>query len=59
MARWGKERSGKPREVPKFPPLRREDGSMATTFEQKIERLRKAFFPPPPLADLEDIRGTD
>ena len=48
LAKYGREQSGKPRPVPKFPPLKRPDGTLADTFDGKIDALRGAFFPPPP-----------
>ena len=55
IARKAKEtsRSG-PLQVP---PLRNEDQSWATTNEEKAERLRERFFPPPAGANLEDIQN--
>lgn len=35
-----------------------DDQIRAESFEQKVECLRKVFFPPPPQADLSDIQGT-
>lgn len=58
MAKWGKERSTKPKDLPKFPSLRRGD-TMVESFDQKIGCLRQAFLPPPPQADLADIQGTE
>ena len=57
LARWAKDRSQKPREIPKMPPLRYE-GQTAETFEEKAEMLKAKFFPPPPPADLSDIPGS-
>ena len=59
LARWAKDKSQKPREIPKMPPLRHE-GQTAETFEEKAEMLKaKAkFFPPSPPADLSDIPGS-
>ncbi len=44
-----------PRALPKFPSLSRQDGTLAATFEEKVERLRETHFPAPLGADLEDI----
>ncbi len=57
MAKWGKERSTKPRDLPKFPSLRIDDQTRAETFDQKAECLRKTFFPPPPQVDLSVVQG--
>ena len=57
LARWAKDRSQKPREIPKMPPLRH-GGQTAETFEEKAEMLKAKFFPPPPPADLSDIPGS-
>ena len=59
LAKYGREQSGKPKPIPKFPPLKKPDGSMAETFNDKIDALRGAFFPPPPEADLVDIEGAE
>ncbi len=55
LARWGKNKSMSPRALPKFPSLSRQDGTLAATFEEKVERLRETHFPAPLGADLEDI----
>ena len=57
MAKYGKEQSGKPKPIPKFPPLKRPDSIIANTFDGKIEALRGAFFPPPPEANLSNIEN--
>ena len=44
-----------PRALPKFPSLSRQDGTLAATFEEKVERLQETYFPAPLGADLEDI----
>lgn len=57
LAKWAKDMSGKPKEVPKMPPLEFE-GCIANSFMEKTDMLKKTFFPPPPPADLRDIEGT-
>ncbi len=44
-----------PRALPKFPSLSRQDGILAATFEEKVERLRETHFLAPLRVDLEDI----
>jgi len=44
-----------PRALPKFPSLSRQDGTLAATFEEKVERLQETYFLVPLGADLEDI----
>lgn len=56
VARWAKDKSHLPREIPKLPPLTL-NGHTATTFEEKCEMFKTTFFPPPPEADLADIEG--
>lgn len=47
-----------PRELLKFPTLKADrGGNGAESFQEKVEVLRGAFFPPPARADLEDIQG--
>jgi len=55
LARWGRERSGKPKELPQFPAIKDGTGEKATDFDGKVKALRRTLFPPPPRADLEDI----
>ena len=45
MAKYGKERSTKPKDLPKFPALKIDTNIRAETFEQKVECLRKVHFP--------------
>lgn len=61
LAKWAKDRSQKPKDLPQFPPLKRTQNAtdpLASSFEEKTEVLRDKFFPPPPYADLSDIPGT-
>lgn len=57
IAKWGKDFSTTPRQLPKFPALKKSGGSdkMTEDFEAKVKVLRGVFFPSPPKADLEDI----
>ena len=56
LAKWGRERSMLPRQIPKFPVLKKKtQEEVAETFEEKVTVLRDTFFPPPPEADLTDI----
>ena len=56
LAKWGRERSMLPKELPQFPSLRDSaTKSMVSTFEGKVKILRETFFPPPITADLSDI----
>ena len=57
LAKWAKDKSEKPRKVPKMPSLTRDD-QIASTFEEKTEMLKQKFFPPAPPADLSDIEGS-
>ena len=57
LAKWAKDKSEKPREIPKMPSLTRDD-QIASTFEEKTEMLKQKFFPPAPPADLSDIEGS-
>ncbi|KAK7041243.1 hypothetical protein R3P38DRAFT_2512196, partial [Favolaschia claudopus] len=41
----------------RVPPLKRPDGSTATSSQEKCEVLLDTFFPPPPAADLADTEG--
>lgn len=56
LAKWAKDKSHLPREVPKMPTLQYEN-STANTFEEKAEMLKNSFFPSPPEADLSDLQG--
>ena len=56
LAKWAREKSQSPREIPKMPPLKYGD-QVAHTFEEKIDMLKEAFFPPPPSANLTDLQG--
>lgn len=57
LARWAKDRSQTPKELPVFSTMRRERTSAAkiTSFEDKTQILKERFFPPPKEASLEDI----
>ena len=59
LAKWGKDRSDAPREIPKMPPLAtaQNPNTIADTFEKRVNMLKKSFFPPPPNADLGDLVG--
>ena len=57
LAKWAKDKSEKPREIPKMPSLTRDD-QIASTFEEKTEMLKQKFFPPAPPADLSEIEGS-
>ena len=58
LARWAKDKSHLPQELPQFPALVKE-GGMADTFETKVEVLKEKFFPPPQAADLGDINDAE
>ena len=58
LAKYGREQSGKPKPIPKFPPFKRPDDIIVNIFDSKIEALKKVFFPPPPDANLTDIDDT-
>jgi len=55
LARWGREKSGKPKALPQFPAIKDGTGGKATDFDGKVRALRKTLFPPPPQADLGNI----
>ncbi len=55
IASWARNDSTCPKPLPKFPPMRRIGEGLANTFEEKVNTLRKTFFPPPPKADISDI----
>lgn len=61
LAKWAKNKSDSPKEVPKTPQLRfQREGlpdEMANTFDDKIAMLKNSFFPPPPAADPSDIEN--
>jgi len=48
LARWGREKSGKPKELPQFLAIKDGTGGKATDFDGKVRALRKTLFPPPP-----------
>jgi ribonuclease HI len=54
LARWAKNRE---RRQAHTPPLRGENGKLATDPHEKTELLQKTFFPQPPEADLSDLDG--
>jgi Reverse transcriptase (RNA-dependent DNA polymerase)/Endonuclease-reverse transcriptase len=57
LARWGKERSHLPPELPMVPPLVRGEGlpGKAIDFQEKANMLYAQFFPSASEADLQDI----
>jgi len=55
LAKWGRERSGRPKELPQFPAIKDGEGGKARGFNGKVRALRRVLFPPPPAADLRDI----
>jgi hypothetical protein len=62
LARWGKERSHIPPELPTVPTLAYTTGQdletrWATTFEEKVKAFSRQFFPPVPEADLSDMEN--
>lgn len=60
LATYGREKSGKPKELPQFPPLKKKDQQgLAVTFEDKVECLRQVHFPSPLEADLSGIGEID
>ena len=48
IAKWGKEKAGKPPELPIVPELTKQDGETARTFTEKVEVFKTQFFPLPP-----------
>lgn len=54
LAKWAKNRASP--FVAFTPALKRPDGSLADTHSEKARLLTSKFFPPPPEADLSDIR---
>ena len=58
LARWGREESSKPRGLPQFPAIKDDKGERQSSFEGKVEALRRVLFPSTPAADLEDIAGS-
>ena len=52
---WARNDSTYPKPLSKFSLMRRTEESLVTTFEEKVNTLRKTFFPPPPQADISDI----
>ena len=57
LARWAKNQSQTPKELPVFPAMRFQSMNTvkATSFEGKIQILKKCFFPLSQEASLEDI----
>lgn len=56
IAKWARLRSHQTKDLPQFPPLRRQEGEEAAhNFEEKVAILRNKFFPAPPETDLSDI----
>ncbi len=58
LAKWGRQQSGKPKELPQFPAIQDGNGGKAKDFEGKVRALRRVLFPPSPIADLSDIAET-
>ena len=56
IAKWAREKSMLPREVPKLSTLSK-GGRIAESFDEKVLMFKDTFFPPPPTADLSDIQG--
>ena len=56
IARWGKEKAGKPPELPIVPELTKQDRETARTFTEKVEVFKTQFFPLPlqPEPELQD-----
>jgi hypothetical protein len=42
-----------------IPSLKGSDGGLAETNQEKVNLLRQVFFPPPPVADLSNITGSN
>ena len=57
MSKYGRERSYLPRVLPKFPAIK-DGNTLAEDFDGKVSALRKAFFPSPRPAKLDDIEST-
>ena len=55
LAKWAREKSQSPREIPKMPPLKYGD-QVAHTFEEKIDMLKEAFFSSSSSANLIDLQ---
>ena len=55
LAKYNREQNRKPKLIPKFPPFKKPNSTIADTFNSKIEAFKKVFFPPPPDANLADI----
>src|SRR4051812_30782060 len=63
LAKWARLKAGRPRELPQLPRLlverRNESQEIVTvkldTLSEKLDALRKRFFPKPKEADLTDI----
>ena len=56
IAKWGKEKAGKPPELPIVPELTKQDGETARTFTEKVEVFKTQFFPLPlqPVPESQD-----
>lgn len=48
LARWGRERSMKPWELPQFPAIKDGNGGKASAFDGKVKALTGVLFPPLP-----------
>ena len=57
LAKWARDKSDKPKEIPRLPTLMHE-GKTATTFDEQIAMFKEVFFPPPPEAETDDIHNS-
>ena len=57
LAKWARERAGKPSQLPQFPALKDSSGTLQTTGKGKADVLAQHFFPAPVTANLSDIPG--
>lgn len=59
IAKWARLHSHQAKDLPQFPPLKRQGGEgTAHEFDEKVAILRDRFFPAPPEAELSDIAET-
>jgi hypothetical protein len=58
LAKWARLKSHLPREPPGLPPLQAGGGRLTNVFEEKVEILRRRFYPSPADADLSDLNET-
>lgn len=54
LAKWAKNKSPLPKELPKMP-LLHSNGMTTNTFEKKKEMLKEVFFPSPSNPNISDI----